>query len=179
VAVPINLADHLYLPGFEGVPFEHWRDPIWCWCNQCIPSCCMSFFCPCILAGQVAEKMRWMKCCSVVNCAFGSVFLFFMFAFILRSQSVLIFIGLVLSYLAWSLRTRVREQFRIRGDVFSDCLLSFCCPHCVIAQVVISPRSCNYSNCLFRLLVMCLPTVVFWIIFRERIEIRIKTTSHP
>lgn len=57
------------------------------------------------------------------------------FAYLVKSIIVLLFLFIVLFSLAFQLRSQLRHLFHLPGNYCSDCCLSFCCPCCVIAQV--------------------------------------------
>ena len=128
---------HASLPGYEYSPVGQWRSSVLCWLEQIAPSCLMSLFCSCILAGQVSEKIRWQRCTWVVSIFIAVVFVSLLLFAVIQNVYIYAFcVWLFLFYLALSIRTRTRILFSIPGDPCSDCMISLCCACCSIAQVL-------------------------------------------
>jgi Cys-rich protein (TIGR01571 family) len=57
--------------------------------------------------------------------------------------------GLVLIFVTWTLRLRVRTLFNIPGSCFGDCLASCCCSCCAVAQMATHVKSYKKGSCNF------------------------------
>jgi Cys-rich protein (TIGR01571 family) len=118
----------------SGLQQDVWRDTIFHWCCQIYPTCLWSLFCPCILAGQVAETIHWHKSMTVILYAGIALTLLIVCIFVFDSLGLILFIFLVFFSIAFQLRSNLRRTLRLPGDPCSDCFLSCCCSWCVIAQ---------------------------------------------
>lgn len=136
VAVTASPEDELgYILGFESTPYGGWRSPVHKFCCQIYPTCMCSSFLPFLVIAQLNQKLG--------QATFFTTTLYFMFGFIFiglgvilfESYFVLLLVVLPIMYYAFQLRQYTRKQFKLPGSGFTDCLLSFCFPICVIAQV--------------------------------------------
>jgi Cys-rich protein (TIGR01571 family) len=57
--------------------------------------------------------------------------------------------GLVLIFVTWALRSRVRTLFNIPGSCCGDCFASCCCSCCAVAQMATHVKSYKKGNCDF------------------------------
>jgi len=125
---------------FQGqlAPRQKWRDGICDCLSQCAPSCLMSFFCPCVMLGQIQEKMGLGKCMVIV--------LAYIAGYLLGLP-----MGLLLFVVVFYVRGVMRSRFHIEGDGLSDCCASFWCTPCVLAQMARQLYNYNPANsvCLF------------------------------
>ncbi|XP_002129134.2 uncharacterized protein LOC100182241 [Ciona intestinalis] len=76
--------------------------------------CIKGYFCPCIVAGENAEKAGRGSC---LTCALASL------------------LGPVGIYCIAKTREQTRETHSIEGGFCGDCLVSWFCPFCSIVQV--------------------------------------------
>ena len=100
-----NLTIKLALIMFLG----RWRDNLFCCFSQCAPSCLMSFFCPCIMIGQMCQRMQ-LSSCSMVFTFFVALYIFLaiMSSFISTSVEGVFF--LALGVVMCALRARILVQ---------------------------------------------------------------------
>jgi Cys-rich protein (TIGR01571 family) len=132
-AIPAGELGHLV--GFESTPYGHWRTPIHQFFCQFYPTCLCSSLLPFLVIAQLNHKLR--------EASFFSTLLYFLFGFtclvvgvfLFHSPYVLLITVMPIIFYAFHLRQLVRKQFKIPGSDQMDCLLSFCFPACVIAQV--------------------------------------------
>ena len=87
-----------------------------CGCFSDIPSCCMSYFCPCVQYGQNQESFNGGGCCG--HCCI---------------YTILMCVGYYWC-MACSFRSQIRRRYNIPGGDCTDCLAHFCCPCCALAQ---------------------------------------------
>jgi Cys-rich protein (TIGR01571 family) len=74
--------------------------------------CCCAIWCPCIVAGRIAEKIGdSCCCCGLIACVPIA-------NFICRACQ----------------RQKVREQKGISGSIICDCLAAWCCYACTLCQ---------------------------------------------
>merc|ERR1711893_68209 len=84
-------------------------------CSDC-RICACTYFCPCVIQGEIAERTG--KCSSA--CVYGGL--------------GLVFCPLIFMILTCQQRKHVREQHDIPGSDCGDFCLSYFCGLCVIAQ---------------------------------------------
>ena len=97
---------------WEVGPFKHTL----CGCCDDMPSCLMSWLCPCVQYGQNYEQLHKDGCLQQ-----GLLFL------------VLGWFG-VPCIIHMGLRKQIRQKFNIPGDDCDDFLLTCCCGCCALAQ---------------------------------------------
>lgn len=98
--------------GFEHGPWVHGL----CGCTSDIPSCLMSWCCPCIIYGQNYEQIHKDGCLMQ-----GLIF------------AILMSCGLS-CLVHMNLRANIRNKFNIIGGQLGDFLVTCCCPCCALAQ---------------------------------------------
>ena len=98
--------------GFVPGPWVHGL----CGCCDDIPSCLMSWFCPCIQFGQNYEQMNGSGC--LVQAL--------LFAILTSCHLECL--------LHMSLRGSIRNRFSIEGTGLNDLLITCCCPCCALSQ---------------------------------------------
>ena len=136
VAVTATSADELGdLVGFETTPYGKWRSSIYKFYCQLYPTCFCSTFCPFLVIAQLNHKLRQKSFHSTVLYFLLGVIFIAVGCLLFRSPAVIFLAVLPLIYYAFHLRQQARERFKLPGSAKSDCLLSFCFPTCVIAQV--------------------------------------------
>ena len=82
----------------------------------------MSTCCPCISIPQIAVRL-------------GVQYDYFVMVLILFACVATGFGYPLIFAVIFMLRLKIREQFKIEGDLLSDCLMSFCCGCCSVAQM--------------------------------------------
>jgi Cys-rich protein (TIGR01571 family) len=110
-----------------------WNDSLFSCFNNLLPSCFMSFFCQCILLGQISQASGFAPCL-IVGCGYVGFFIFFLIlgAYLFGIQALL---WVTIAFLIWALRKRVRSTRNIAGDDCEDCAVSFFCQACAISQM--------------------------------------------
>ncbi|XP_030529204.1 protein PLANT CADMIUM RESISTANCE 2-like [Rhodamnia argentea] len=88
-------------------------------CFEDLPTCCLSFWCPCVTFGRIAEIVDN----GTVSCAVHGA----LYALI----NMLTGCGCCYSCLY---RTKMRQQYQLREDPCADCLVHFCCECCALTQ---------------------------------------------
>lgn len=117
------------------VSIGQWNDTVCSCTNQMYPSCICSFLCPCIIAGQIAEKLQYRKFGSVLSACCLMILATTVLSIITSSPLFFIFFWMCVMYYAWHIRTLIRQQYLLPGGPSSDCCLSSLCSCCVLAQV--------------------------------------------
>jgi len=95
---------------------KQWKDGLFECCNNCVPSCCMSYWCPCVITGQMRQKMNVGACKSTI---LGG----FLCGFPMSTAH------------ACQLRGVIRERDLIPGSNCEDCLVVYFCTFCAISQM--------------------------------------------
>jgi Cys-rich protein (TIGR01571 family) len=123
------------IPGLEFGRIGAWQHSLFSCLQQIMPSCIMSFFCPCILLPTLLEKMRIMKSYSFI---FISTILFFLciYASSYITNFSFLILYIYLSITAFYLRIKLRNHFTIPGATLNDFIFSFVCLPCVLSQVI-------------------------------------------
>ncbi|CAI9118130.1 OLC1v1019654C1 [Oldenlandia corymbosa var. corymbosa] len=88
-------------------------------CLSDVPNCCVTWWCPCITFGQIAEVIDQGS----PSCA-ASAALYALFEAL---------IGCVCIYSCYY-GTKMRKQFNLPKHRYGDCLVHFCCEPCVLCQ---------------------------------------------
>jgi Cys-rich protein (TIGR01571 family) len=120
------------LVGYEHSPDLGQRFSELCDCDQtCLMTCC----CPCVVGGQVAQKLN-LGSYGLICCGYITACIILLIIFIL-TQSAIPYLFL---WLGWSIfimmaRMKVRSMWNIPGDSCDDCMISFCCTACSLSQV--------------------------------------------
>jgi Cys-rich protein (TIGR01571 family) len=109
-----------------------------CGCfTHCIPNCCMAFFCPCISLAQVSARL------GIASFTCTLVWLLLSLSISGGVTSAMLFLWI------WHARSTTRERFRIPGDCFADCCVSFWCSSCALAQMATHVKSYKPGSCSF------------------------------
>ncbi|XP_067935664.1 uncharacterized protein [Watersipora subatra] len=88
-----------------------WKNGL-CSCFGNLPVCCLSYIVPCYVFGKVAEKNGE----SCLKCGLVSL------------------VPIANIYCMAKQREVIRDKKGIDGTFFNDCLMSWCCPLCTLAQ---------------------------------------------
>jgi len=106
---------------------SQWKDGLCDCSNNCMPSCCMSCWCPCVMTGQIREKLQ-----------IGSFS---------KTVAVGLCCGLPFSnYYAYKARGIIRQRFHISGSSCVDCFVVHFCTVCALSQMarhIYDYRKCN------------------------------------
>jgi Cys-rich protein (TIGR01571 family) len=146
-----KLAGYEHSPNI-GAPFADAFD--------CDSTCMMSCCCPCIVGGQVAQKLNMSSYALVCGCyIFACVVL--LIIHILAASAL----PWLLLWIGWSIfvciaRMKVREMFKMKGDGCDDCCITFCCTACSLAQVILNGRYLHLASLCFAL---CCSECFLWV----------------
>ncbi|CAA7033763.1 unnamed protein product [Microthlaspi erraticum] len=102
---------------------KHQDDGEWstglCDCFEDVPNCCMTFWCPCVTFGEVAEIVdRGSTSCGTAGALY---------------TLIACVTGCACFYSCFY-RTKIRKQYNLKGDDCEDCLLHFFCEVCALTQ---------------------------------------------
>jgi Cys-rich protein (TIGR01571 family) len=122
------------IPGLEYAKIKSFDGSI-CDCFKHLPSCCMAFWCPCCLAGQIGQKIKYFPYSTIVA---SYVIGLIITAFIIPGSTQLV--CFYLSLIGFMIRRKVRELLYIEnsienGNCCTDCLHAFLCSCCNFAQL--------------------------------------------
>ncbi|KAF1349257.1 PLAC8-domain-containing protein [Lizonia empirigonia] len=92
-------------------------------CCTPIGTCCLSWWCPCIIYGRTRHRMKTRGDMSKYSCC---------------NTSCAIFSGMACAGLSWILplmnRGEVRDTYNLTGNGCKDCLCACCCAPCDLIQ---------------------------------------------
>ncbi|KAF8021151.1 hypothetical protein BT93_G1548 [Corymbia citriodora subsp. variegata] len=88
-------------------------------CFGDVPICCLSFWCPCITFGRIAELVDRGSVSCPVN---GAIY-----------TAITLLTGCGCCYSCFC-RSRMRQQYQLQEAPCPDCLVHFCCESCALTQ---------------------------------------------
>ncbi|KAJ0725013.1 putative PLAC8 motif-containing protein [Helianthus annuus] len=117
-------------PGYGQPPLQRYASDIsspritsWssglCDCCRDIPNCCLTFWCPCIIFGQIAEIV------DKGNTSCGTHGAIYTIINLLTGCGCLYSCGN---------RTKMRRQYGLPEEPTNDCCVHFCCESCALCQ---------------------------------------------
>ncbi|KAJ0492407.1 putative PLAC8 motif-containing protein [Helianthus annuus] len=117
-------------PGYGQPPLQRYASDIsspritsWssglCDCCRDIPTCCLTFWCPCIIFGQIAEIV------DKGNTSCGTHGAIYTIINLLTGCGCLYSCGN---------RTKMRRQYGLPEEPTNDCCVHFCCESCALCQ---------------------------------------------
>ena len=111
-----------------------WRDGV---CtgllNNIFPSCICAFCLPCLIGSQLSDRLGLHGFFPTLSFSFSALGLVAIIFIFVRLNTIILYY-LLLCYLAWAVRDRIRATLKIPGHGITDCLLSFILMPCVVAQ---------------------------------------------
>ncbi|OQS07817.1 hypothetical protein THRCLA_20053 [Thraustotheca clavata] len=103
--------------------------------NDIVPNCLMSFFCPWVSFAQILARVG-------VAQYFPTVLVLAMCYFT--------WVGAILAFIfMFYFRYKLRRQLNINGAIYQDCLISFFCCCCSLAQMASHTHSYSKGVCSF------------------------------
>ncbi|XP_057992262.1 protein PLANT CADMIUM RESISTANCE 2 isoform X1 [Hevea brasiliensis] len=97
---------------------EAWSSGLFDCCSDC-KICCLTFWCPCITFGRIAEIVdKGTTACATSGAIFGLL-------------ASLTGCGCIYSYLY---RSKIRQQYMLPESPCNDCLVHCCCEACALCQ---------------------------------------------
>ena len=173
VGVPIMAT---YDPSVD-IQVGQWSMGLCSCCDSCVPNCCMASWLPCISLAQIAHRIG-VASYTTVLLVFGVLYLVEIIMGVLvvvamrdylsrddydyysnRYDEPSFAVG-VPHYLAslaafamfigtWQLRTKIRARFHVPGGCCEDCVVSYCCGCCALAQMATHVKSYKAGSCDF------------------------------
>jgi Cys-rich protein (TIGR01571 family) len=112
---------------------RQWRDSIFNWGANIAPSCIFAVFCQCIILGQISQASGFAPF-PLICCSYILIYIFFIIlgAYFFGIQTL---IWVAVALLIWAIRSRIRKNENIAGDVCEDGCVSFFCQSCAISQM--------------------------------------------
>ncbi|KAL3731294.1 hypothetical protein ACJRO7_028207 [Eucalyptus globulus] len=106
--------------GFHAQPVDNvpWSSGLFS-CFGDIPICCLSFWCPCITFGRIAEITDHGSVSCPVH---GAIY-----------TAIALLTGCACCF-SCCYRTKMRQQYQLKEDPCADCLVHFCCETCALTQ---------------------------------------------
>eukprot|EP00249_Psilotum_nudum_P008671 c21435_g1_i2 orf=184-753(+) len=112
---------------------EHWSSGI-CACCDDMTSCCLGFWCPCVLFGKNVELLEGKPCtgpCLIHFLLWGVVTSTFC---VLTSGTMLGVLGSCVPCYACGYRGRIRARYNLEDAPCGDLLTHICCHSCALCQ---------------------------------------------
>jgi Cys-rich protein (TIGR01571 family) len=110
-----------------------WHDSLYNCFSQILPSCFLSFLCPCVLLGQIAEAVQFGPCICICSAYCSLTFIAILLIFI--SYQGIFFVWGILATFLFVIRVNVRRYNSLKIDHLSDIVAVCCCSWCTISQV--------------------------------------------
>lgn len=101
--------------------------------NNIWPSCLCAFFIPCMIGSQMGERLKWHTFLST-SMTYTTTCVLCIIIWLYVEINCFLLYYLLLVYLAWVIRDRLRTAFQIPGHSLNDCFASFFLMPCVVAQ---------------------------------------------
>ncbi|XP_065856744.1 protein PLANT CADMIUM RESISTANCE 2-like [Euphorbia lathyris] len=99
---------------------DEWSSGLCSCCSDC-NSCCLALWCPCISVGRIAEIADQGK----TSCAFaGTIYLLL----------AMLVPGGVASLYSCMFRSKLRKEYKLKGNSCSDCAAHYFCGLCALSQ---------------------------------------------
>ncbi|RMX63057.1 hypothetical protein DD238_007081 [Peronospora effusa] len=155
----------------DGIPTGAWASGLFDCFDNLMPNCFMVTFCPCVAIAQLSTRLGVASYRVIL-----SLLLFVMtmelttFGFVWTTgddydhdtnddvlkvaNSAFVLITLIIQMLLfvyiWLLRSKTRKLFQLPGNAMTDCLSSWFCSCCTVAQLRTHVRCYQPGSCTFR-----------------------------
>ncbi|KAI5677802.1 hypothetical protein M9H77_08752 [Catharanthus roseus] len=125
--IPVSTQSYTNIESFPAPPPPHFQatTPAGYWssglcdCGSDVSNCCITFWCPCITFGQIAEIVdKGSTSCGASGALYG------LLAY---------FTGCACIYSCFY-RQRMRKEYMLPESPCADCLVHFCCEPCALCQ---------------------------------------------
>ncbi|PWA52276.1 cell number regulator 10 [Artemisia annua] len=103
------------------VSYVKWSSGL-CGCTDDVSNCCMTCWCPCITFGQIAEIVDEGATCS--SCAVHGTLYTLLLLLTGRCQAIY----------SCTVRSKMRQQYRLADEPCNDCIVHCCCEPCALCQ---------------------------------------------
>ena len=102
-------------------------------------SCCATCFCPCVVFGEITEKMSPDETCfggdqQGACCCYFLLVALFQWAGFVDWFGTATFVFPCTLCLRCPLRRAIRKKYNIEGSDCNDCMVSWCCSCCSLVQ---------------------------------------------
>jgi Cys-rich protein (TIGR01571 family) len=122
---------------------SNWHDSLFNCFSQILPSCFISFLCPCILLGQISEAVHFAPCFCI--CTAYSTLSFMALTLLFLSYQGIFLVWGIIATLLFVIRVHVRRYNHLKIETLPDMAAVCCCSWCVISQV--SSTNTQHSHC--------------------------------
>ena len=119
----------------NGIRVGAWKTQLFSCFDDTMPNCLMSFFCPCFSFAQVVARLGWYD--------YTVTLIVLAVCFCTGFLSVFGFLALFFT------RNKMREVFKIPGSPIMDCIETFFCGCCSLAQMATHIGSYKKGDCNF------------------------------
>lgn len=152
VSIPIQINDSTHELPDGVITTGKWETSLFSCFDHCVPNCCMVTFCPCVSAAQIASRIgfSFWTVLGIFAAAICVEYLFWGLAGAVPALSSISTVVAICVFIAfWQLRTKVRAKYEIPGSPIEDCLISWCCSCCSLAQMATHVKSYKKGSCDF------------------------------
>ncbi|OQR81320.1 PLAC8 family protein [Achlya hypogyna] len=150
----------------NGLVVGKWKAGILDCFADCVPNCCMAYWCPCISLAQTVHRIglgTYSRTLAIFGVLYAATYIssvvagqfatyyegnvyntkYSFFAYFSNVFAVGCAIGVMI------VRGKLRQKLKIPGSCFQDCLCGFFCNCCSIAQMATQTDSYTTSSCNF------------------------------
>ncbi|EQC24785.1 hypothetical protein SDRG_17325 [Saprolegnia diclina VS20] len=136
-----------------GLTLGKWEAGIFSCFDALVPNCLMATCCPCVSLAQTTHRLGLYSYRRVLM-AYGGLWICMMLCSVLAGVSSLFSIVQLALYVVafvylFQIRTKVRTLLQIPGTQAEDCLYSFFCGCCSLAQMATQAKSYDVGQCSF------------------------------
>ncbi|OQR98937.1 PLAC8 family protein [Thraustotheca clavata] len=137
----------------NGVTIGKWEAGIFSCFDAVVPNCLMSCCCPCFSLAQTTHRLG-IYAYNKVLIAYGLLWLTMILCSVLAQVTIIftivqLVLYVVAFYFCFQIRTKVRMLLQIPGTQLEDCLYSFFCGCCSLAQMATQAKTYESGQCSF------------------------------
>ncbi|KAF0693048.1 Aste57867_15943 [Aphanomyces stellatus] len=135
----------------NGIKTGDWKTDLFGCFDTLVPNALMSIFLPCVTLSQIVVRLGFFQYVPSLIVTFA-ISVFFLIAGIVQGQWLNVIVLIISCFIALALcylRVKVRSLFFIPGSLCEDCMVSFFCSCCSIAQIASHVESYTAGACSF------------------------------
>lgn len=156
----------------DGIPTGAWAAGLFDCFDNLTPNCFMVTFCPCVALAQLSTRLgvaSYRVVLSLLLFVTAVELTMFMLIWTTADEDddssdeyysndkavngtfvvITLIVQMLLFVYIWQLRTKTRTQFQLPGNAATDCLSSWFCSCCTVAQLRTHVRSYQPGSCTF------------------------------
>ncbi|OWZ21757.1 PLAC8 motif-containing proteins Hypothetical protein [Phytophthora megakarya] len=140
----------------DGIPTGAWAAGLFDCFDNLMPNCFMVTFCPCVALAQLSTRLgvaSYKVMLSLLLFVTAVELTTFTLIWATAANGTFVIITLIVQMLLfvyiWQLRSKMRMRFQLPGNAATDCLSSWFCSCCTVAQLRTHVRCYQPGNCAF------------------------------